>query len=168
MRSTLLAAAATSARRPGTVEAPARAFLARYTRAVAVLLVGSAVVLLGRSVLSTGEWVSGHPWSTAAAGTLGWVLAVAGWLRRRGWRRAAVHAVSWAVPAALLLPLVTIGWVSPGGLALWAPVTTLLGVACAMAADPLGSTVPWHRAVLTARHPQERSARRVAGVDGGR
>jgi hypothetical protein len=141
--STLLAADAASARRTGTADAtPARAFLGRYVRAVAVTLVSSAVVLLGWGLLSTGEWVSDHPWSTAGAATLGWVLAVGGWLRRRGWRRAAVHAVSWAVPAALLLPLVAIGWVSPAELALWAPLTTLLGVACAMAADPLGATVP--------------------------
>jgi hypothetical protein len=143
--SSLLAADAASARRTGTADAtPARAFLGRYVRAVAVTLVSSAVVLIGWGLLSTGEWVSDHPWSTAGAATLGWVLAVGGWLRRRGWRRATVHAVTWAAPTALLLPLVGIGWVLPVELILWGPLTSLFGVACAVAADPMGVDVPEH------------------------
>jgi hypothetical protein len=49
--------------------------------------------------------------------------------------------VTWAAPAALLLPLIWIGWVSPGELILWGPVTGLFGVAFAMAADPMASKV---------------------------
>jgi len=118
------------------LSAPARGFLARYARTLAVLLISMALVLVVSSLVSTTEWVSSHPWSTATAATTGWVLAVAPWLRRRGWRRGTVHAVTWAAPTALLLPLVLIGWVSPGALILWGPLTSLFAVACAMAAAP--------------------------------
>jgi hypothetical protein len=92
------------------------------------------VLLLGWSVLAGTAWVSSHPWWTITAATAGWVLAVAPWLRRRGWRRGTVHTVTWAAPAAVLLPLVWIGWVLPGELVLWGPLTCLLAVATAMAA----------------------------------
>ncbi len=120
---------------------PARAFLAGYARAVGALLASVGVVLLGWSLVSSTEWVSSHPWWTATAASTIWALAAAGWLRRRGWRGRSLHGVTWAAPAALLLPLVWIGWVSPGELLLWGPVTGVFGVALAMAADPMASHV---------------------------
>jgi hypothetical protein len=118
--------------------APVRRFLARYARTLAVLLVSMAVLFLGWSSVSATEWVSSHPWWSAMAATTGWGLAVATWLRRQGWRRSTVHTVTWAAPAALLLPLVWIGWVLPGELVLWGPSTSLIAVATALAADPMG------------------------------
>jgi hypothetical protein len=36
------------------------------------------------------------------------------------------------------LPLVWLGWLTPDGLVLWGPVSTLFAVAFALAADPMG------------------------------
>ena len=115
--------------------ASARAFLVRYTRTLAALLIGIAALLLGWDLTSGTEQVSGHQWLTAIAATTGWVLAVGVWLCRRGWTGGTVHVVTWATPALLLLPLAWLGWLSPDGLILWAPVSTLFAVAFAMAAD---------------------------------
>jgi hypothetical protein len=118
--------------------APAQAFLARFARTLAVLLLSMAALLLGWNLVSGTDWASSHPWLTATAATTGWVLAVAVWLRRRGWRRGPVHVVTWAAPTVGLLPLVWLGWLTPDGLILWGPVSTLFAVALAMAADPIG------------------------------
>ena len=118
--------------------APARAFLARFARTLAVLLLSMAALLLGWNLASGTDWASSHPWLTATAATTIWVLAAAVWLRRRGWRRRPVHVVTWAAPTVGLLPLVWLGWLTPDGLVLWGPVSTLFAVALAMAADPMG------------------------------
>ena len=123
-----------SAARP----APARAFLARFARTLSVLLLSMAALLLGWSLASGTEWASSHQWLTATAATTGGGLAVAVWLRRSGWRRGTVHAVTWASPTVVLLPLVWLGWLTPDGLVLWGPVSTLFAVAFAMVADPMG------------------------------
>jgi hypothetical protein len=125
--------------------APARAFLARYVRTLAVLLISMAALLLGWNLASGADWASSHPWLTATAATSGWVIAVAGWLRRRGWPGTTLPAVTWAAPTVLLLPLVWLGRLSPDGLVLWGPVSTLFVVAFAMAAAPLLGAPP-HRA----------------------
>ncbi len=117
--------------------APARAFLGRFAWTLAVLLLGMTALLLGWNLASGTDWASSHPWLTATAATTIWVLAAAVWLRRRGWRRRPVHAVTWTAPAAGLLPLVCLGWLTPDGLVLWGPVSTLFAVALAMAADPM-------------------------------
>jgi hypothetical protein len=145
--------------RPGMLLSPsARAFLVRYARTLAVLLVSTAVLLLGWSKVSTTEWVSSHPWLAAVATTTGWALAVAPWLRRRGWSARTVHALTWAAPTALLLPLVWIGWVLPGEIILWGPVTSMFGVACAMAADPVEDRVEQEQrpvGVEERQHPRD-------------
>jgi hypothetical protein len=69
----------------------------------------------------------------AAVALATWVGAVTGWLLRRGWRRGTVHAVAWAGPAAVLAMPAAAGWLPPDGLALWAPTTSVLAVALAMA-----------------------------------
>ncbi len=117
--------------------APARAFLGRFARTLAVLLLSMAALILGWNVASGTEWASSYPWLTATAATTIWVLAAAVWLRRRGWRRRPVHVVTWAAPT-VGLPLVWLGWLTPDGLVLWGPVSTLFAVALAMAADPMG------------------------------
>jgi hypothetical protein len=120
------------------MSAPARAFLARFARTLAVVLLSMAALLLGWNLVSGTDWTSSHPWLTATAATTGWVLAAAVWLSRRGWRRGPVHVVTWAAPTIGLLPLVWLGWLTPDGLVLWGPVSTLFAVAFAMAADPMG------------------------------
>jgi hypothetical protein len=120
------------------MSASARTFLARFARTLALLVLSMAAVVLGWSLASGTDWASSHPWLTATAATTGWGLAVAVWLRRRGWRRGTVHLVTWAAPAIGLLPLVWLGWLTPDGLVLWGPASTLFAVAFAMAADPMG------------------------------
>ena len=120
------------------MSASARAFLARFARTLAVLVLSMAALLLGWDPVLGTDWASSHPWLTATAATSGWVLAVAVWLRLRGWRRGPVHVVTWATPTVGLLPLIWLGWLTPDGLVLWGPVSTLFAVALAMAADPMG------------------------------
>jgi hypothetical protein len=120
------------------MSAPARAFLARFARTLAVVLLSMAALLLGWNLLSGTDWASSQPWLTAAAATTGWALAAAVWLRRRGWRRGPVHVATWAAPTVGLTPLVWLGWLTPDGLVLWGPVSTLFAVALAMAAEPMG------------------------------
>jgi len=82
-------------------------------------------------------------WSSSAAGTwpaagavvTGWALATAGWLHCRGWAAGAVLAVL-AAPAAVLAAAAAAGWLTPAGLVLWGPVSTVLAAALAMAASP--------------------------------
>jgi hypothetical protein len=103
----------------------------RYTRTLAALLIGIAALLLGWDLTSGTEWVSSHQWLTAITATTGWVLAVAGWVCRGGWPRGTLNVVAWTTPALLLLPLAWLGWLSPDGLILWVPVSTLFAVAAA-------------------------------------
>jgi hypothetical protein len=117
---------------------PARAFLARFAQTLAVVLLSMAALLLGWNLVSGTDWASSHPWLAATAGTTGWFLAAAVWLRRRGRRRGPVHVVTWAAPTVALLPLAWLGWLTPDGLVLWAPMSTLFAVAFAMAVDPMG------------------------------
>ena len=101
--------------------------------AVRRLLVGCAVTLVpllgGLAALQLGwELTAGSTWGAAAAAVTGYTSAVAGWLRLRGWATRTVVAVICTVPAVLALPL-AVGWLSPSGLVLWGPVTTVLTVA---------------------------------------
>jgi hypothetical protein len=108
---------------------PARSYLLTYLHDLTVLLGGPTLLLFGWNWASSTTWAAGHPWPAAVAATTGWALGVAGWLRRRGWPGARLHAVSWAAPVAVLVPLTWPGWISPDGLLLWAPLTTVLAVA---------------------------------------
>jgi len=105
--------------------------------AVRTLLAGYAVtlvpLLVGLTALELGwELTAGTTWSAAAAAKTGWALAVAGWLHLCGWRLRSVLWATWA-PAAVLAAPLTVGWLSPAGIVLWGPVTTVLTVALTMA-----------------------------------
>ena len=132
------ATAAPADPRPGAGESlPLRAFLVRYT---GTLLPLSAVLVLvslvGRLLADRAE-VPGWPVAVAAAG--GWALAVTAWLRRRGWGASLLAAVV-AGPVALLAGSAAAGWLAPSGLLLWGPVSTLIAVALALAAQPMPRT----------------------------
>jgi hypothetical protein len=109
-----------------------RTVLAGYTVTLAPLLVGLAALELG------WEQTAGTTWVAAAAAVAGWALAVAGWLRLRGWRARAVRTVLGTAAAVLAAPL-AVGWLSPAGLVLWGPITTVLTVALTLAEQPPAS-----------------------------
>jgi hypothetical protein len=127
-----------SERPPAAVSAPVRVFLIRYVATLGVMLGGAIALVVGWSMASTTEWVQGHLWLAACLATTGWALGVAAWLCRRIWRSAAtVLAVTWATPATVLMPFTSLGWLSPGGLLLWGPVSAALAVVLGMALHPV-------------------------------
>jgi hypothetical protein len=75
-------------------------------------------------------------WPTVTAAVAGWSLAVGAWLHHRGWPAATAYLSAWAGPTALLAPLAALGWLSPAGLTLWGPVSTVLAMALTAAYDP--------------------------------
>ncbi|WP_448617743.1 hypothetical protein [Geodermatophilus sp. URMC 65] len=107
-----------------------RVFLARYGATLLPLLTALVALQLG------WQMVTGSTWTAAV--TAGWALAVAAWLRCRGWHVGTVLTVTGA-PAVLMVALAGPG-LSPAGLVLWVPVTTVLAVALAMAALPAGAS----------------------------
>jgi hypothetical protein len=109
-----------------------RTVLAGYTVTLVPLLVGLAALELG------WELTAGTTWVAAAAAVAGWALAVASWLGLRGWRTRPVRTVLGTAAAVLAAALVA-GWLSPAGLVLWGPVTTVLTVALALAEQPRSS-----------------------------
>jgi len=114
----------------------ARAFLTRYIGTLLPLAVALVAVELGWQLLAAGTGTAGQPWPVASAVACGWELVIAAWLRRCGWPTGTVVAAV-AAPAAVLAAPAAAGWLSPAGLALWGPVTTVLAVVLALAAQPL-------------------------------
>jgi hypothetical protein len=100
------------------------------------------MLLVTWELASTASWVEANPWPAAVAATTGWALAVVIWLHRRAWRPATIHSVTWVAPAALLAPLSGSTWLSPDGLVVWAPVTTVLAAAVVMATQPTVALPP--------------------------
>src|SRR4051794_26419366 len=116
----------------------ARAFLLRYTVTLLSLAAALVAVQAGAQLLPEGAGTLGWGWPMSIAA--GWALAVAAWLRRRGWATGTLVAVAvGAGPAAALAIPAAAGWLSPAGLLLWGPVSTLLAVALALVAQPLPS-----------------------------
>jgi hypothetical protein len=113
---------------------PIRTFLTRYVATLLPLLAGASLLLVAWAFLADRLPAGGPPWAGAAVAATAWACAVTGWLLRRGWRRGTVHAVAWAGPAAVLAMPAAAGWLPPDGLVLWAPTTSVLAVALAMAA----------------------------------
>jgi hypothetical protein len=111
-----------------TVSAAAR-FLTSWAVTLLPLLAAVVALELGWPLLDADTWPA------VAAVVAGWALAAAGWLRRRGWPvRASLEVLG--APAAVLAGPAALGWLSPSGLVLWGPVSTVLAVALAMAAQP--------------------------------
>jgi hypothetical protein len=129
---------------------------------VLVHVAGTLLPLLA-AVLALQLWVpeSGvGTWPAAGAVVAGWAAAVAGWLRVRGWRAGAVLAAVGA-PAAVLAGSAVIGWLSPAGLVLWGPVSTLLAVAQVVPARPAAPVGPTpDRCPASGRPASERPADR--------
>ena len=119
---------------PGpSTDATVTDFLTGWAVTVLPLLAAMLAFEAGWTLLDTDTW------PTAAAFVAASAVVSAAWLRRRGWpARTVLTAVAGA--AAVLAPLVASGQVSPAGLALWWPVSTVLAAALELAAQPLTLT----------------------------
>jgi hypothetical protein len=115
---------------PAGAPARARPFLAGHATAVLPLVAVCVALEL------TWPRPEGGTWPAALAVVAGWTLAVAAWLRHRGRPVGSVLTVV-GVPAAALVAAAAPGWLSPAGLVLWAPVSTVLAVALASATHPV-------------------------------
>jgi hypothetical protein len=123
---------------PGGGNSPtARAFLLGYVHTLTVLLVGLVGLAVGWSPASATPGAAAHPWPAATAATITWLLGASVWLHHRGWRGARLCTVTWAAPAALVVPLIGLGWVSSAGLPFWAALSAVLAVALDMGRTPL-------------------------------
>jgi len=110
------------------VAAPSAGFLARYARTLGLLLAGTVALVLVGALLAPTTWLP------ALAVAAPWAGGVAVWLRRTGRAgRGAAHLCAWAGPVAVLAPLAAPGWLTPGGLLLWWPLSTFVAVAVATA-----------------------------------
>ena len=112
-------------------------------RTVARFLTGVAVTLLpllAAVVAFELGWplLGANTWSAAIAVVTGWTVANAGWLRLRRWPAGAVLTVIGA-PAVVLAVAAAVGWLSPAGLVLWGPLSTVLAVPLVMPAQPMSS-----------------------------
>ena len=113
-----------------------RRFVAGFIATLFWLVIGWATLLVAWELLADGVVMAGHRWAWAAAAATAWGSAVGICLSRRGWRGSAVHGVAWGGPAAVLAMPAAAGWVSPDGLVLGVPVTSILASALAMSAGP--------------------------------
>jgi hypothetical protein len=116
-----------------------RASLLRYTGTLLPLVAALVAVQLGGQLLADPAGYLDPGWPVAVAAAAGWALSVAVWLRRRGWTTATLVPVL-AGPVAVLAAAA--GWLSPAGLLLWGPVSTVLAVALMLTAQPLRPAAP--------------------------
>ncbi len=112
-----------------SLRAAVRASLIGYCATLAPLV--AALVALEAGWVRSGA----ASWPAALAVVAGWSLAVAAWLRRRRWPAAAVDIVVWS-PAVVLAGSLWLGWLSPAGLVLWGPASTVITVALTLSARP--------------------------------
>ncbi|MGY1631036.1 hypothetical protein ACI784_04895 [Geodermatophilus sp. SYSU D01186] len=129
-----------------TRPAPSAAPAVRGDRTMARFLIGVSVTLLpllAAVVALQLGWsrFGATTWPAAAAVVTGWALAGTGWLWCRGWPAGAVLTVIGA-PVVVLAGPAALGWLSPAGLVLWGPVTTVLAVAVAIPVQPLTPSGP--------------------------
>ncbi|SDC06383.1 hypothetical protein SAMN05660690_0400 [Geodermatophilus telluris] len=123
-----------------------RTLLLRYAATLLALLTALLALEVGWVLLGAGSWPA------AAAAVTGWALGTAACLRRCGWSAGAVAATGGA-PAAVLAVPAALGWLSPAGLVLWGPVSTLLAAALLLSTRPPTPAAP------SARPPRPRSPR---------
>jgi hypothetical protein len=110
-----------------------RAFLAGCARLLLVPAAGLAAVLTGWTLAAPAV---GPGWPAAVTVAAGWSLVAAAWLRHRGWSSAVAHLTAWVAPAALLVPMAPLGWLSPSGLVLWGPASGVFAIALAALHEP--------------------------------
>jgi hypothetical protein len=107
-----------------------RSVLGGYARTLLVPLIGLVVLPVAWTLTASAGWPA------AVAGVAAAGASSAASLFRRAWPPALVHLVTWAAPAAVLAPLAVLGELSPDGLVLWGPVTTVLAVCLALTGRP--------------------------------
>jgi hypothetical protein len=103
-----------------------RSVLSDYARTVLVPVLGLVALPVAWTLTASAGWPA------AVAGVAAASASSAASLYRRGWPPPLVHLVTWAAPAVVLAPLTALGELSPAGLVLWAPLTTMLAVCLAM------------------------------------
>jgi hypothetical protein len=109
--------------------AAVRAFLVGYVVALTPLVAGLLALEVGWVRLGAASWPA------AVAALTGWSLAVAAWLHHRRLPAGTVDVVVLA-PLIVLAGPWSFGWLSPDGLVVWGPASTLLTVALALSAGP--------------------------------
>jgi hypothetical protein len=135
--------------RPATGASSAvRASLIRYTGTLLPLVAALVALQLGGLLLVDSADTLAGGWPVAVVVAAGWALAVAVWLRHRGWTTATLVTAVAAPVAVLALPA-AVGWLSPAGLLLWGPVSTVLAV-LAVALPPTAVSLPPARTRSTA------------------
>ena len=113
-----------------------RASLIRYTGTLLPLVAALVALQLGGLLLADGADTLAGGWPVAVVVAASWALAVVVWLRHRGWTTATtVTAVAGAV--AVLALSAAVGWLSPAGLLLWGPMSTVLAVALPLTTVPM-------------------------------
>ena len=125
-----------------------RASLIHYTGTLLPLIAALSALQLGGLLLVDGADTLAGGWPVAVVVAAGWALAVAVWLRHRGWVTVTVVTAVAAPVAVLALPA-GVGWLSPAGLLLWGPVSTVLAV-LAVARPPTALPLPPARTRSTA------------------
>ena len=104
-----------------------RASLIRYTGTLLPLVPALVALQLGGLLLADDAGTLAGGWPVAVVVAAVWALAVAVWLRHRRWTTTTV-VTAVAGPVAVLALPAAVGWLSPAGLLLWGPVSTVLAV----------------------------------------
>jgi hypothetical protein len=121
---------------PGPTPTSSYRTVGRFLTGVAVtllpLLAAVVALELGWPLLGANTWLA------AIAVVTGWTVVNAGWLCLRRWPAGAVLTVIGA-PAVVLAVAAAVGWLSPTGLVLWGPLSTVLAVPLVMPAQPVSS-----------------------------
>ena len=105
--------------------AAVRAFLTGYAVTLTPLLAALCALDVGWVRLGASSWPA------AAVALTGWSVAVAAWLHSRRWPVRTIDVVVLA-PALVLAGPLSFDWLSPAGLVVWGPASTLLTVALAL------------------------------------
>jgi hypothetical protein len=111
-------------------------FVRNYVTTLLPMLAGLALLWAVFGAVGAGQ-----DWLPAGGASAGWAVAVAAWLHRRGWATGTASAVAFAAPAVVVVTSALVGWLSPGGLVLAAPLTTVLAAALGMLAEPRRTAV---------------------------
>ncbi|WP_116451380.1 hypothetical protein [Blastococcus litoris] len=111
-------------------QGPVCGFLTDYATLLP-LLVGLAILWAGWAAIAAGSG-----WLFACGASAGWAVLASAWLHRRGWAAGTVQAIAWVAPAVVAGMSAAAGWMSPAGLVLAAPLTSVLVAALGVLAGP--------------------------------